>query len=290
MSKKIIKIAHSPDSDDAFMFYAIKHKKIELGEFEFEFSSEEIAILNQKAIDNDPDLDVLAVSFHALAHILDSYSYLNSGASMAGSDYGPRLISKKPIDLTKSSNDLKIAIPGKYTSAYLVLRLYEALKGSWIPGYKINLEQIENSTDSFKAVFCSYDEVFGLIDSGEVSAGLVIHEAQLRFKDLGYHLVVDLGQWWFQKTQGLKMPLGTNAIKNSLGQETINKIDNLLKQSILWGLDNLNEVLTYSRNFSQNQLDDKSAKQYIDMYVNDSTIELSNNDKKSIEILLGLIK
>jgi 1,4-dihydroxy-6-naphthoate synthase len=290
MSKKIIKIAHSPDSDDAFMFYAIKHKKIDLGDFEFEFSADEIAILNQKAIDNDPDLDVLAVSFHALAHIQESYSYLNSGASMAGSDYGPRLIAKKPIDWTKSSKDLKIAIPGKYTSAYLVLRLYEALKGAWIPGYKINLEQIENSIDSFKAVFCSYDEVFGLIDSGEVSAGLVIHEAQLRFKDLGYHLVVDLGQWWFQKTQGLKMPLGTNAIKKSLGEETIQKIDNLLKQSILWGLDNLNEVLAYSRNFSQNQLDDKSAKQYIDMYVNDSTIELSNNDKKSVEILLGLVK
>jgi 1,4-dihydroxy-6-naphthoate synthase len=277
-----IKIAHSPDSDDAFMFYALKHKKIDTKGYQFEFSADEIAVLNQKALNKDPDLDVIAVSFHTLAYIQDSYTYLKSGASMAGTDYGPRLVSK---DLSNLIRQCIIAVPGRLTSAYLVLRLYEAvINGAvWDSNLKIKLEQ-----GFFTPRFCSYNEVFELLDSSQVSAGLLIHEAQLRYQELGYKLIVDLGAWWFQNT-GLKMPLGTNAIKKSLGADFINEFDEMLKQSILWGLDNLDEALGYSRKFANNNLDDKSAHKYIEMYVNESTIQLTDDDKKSVELLLRLV-
>lgn len=285
---KTLKISHSPDSDDAFMFYAIKHKKIDTKGFDFEFSADEIAVLNQKALACDKNYDILAVSFHALAYIQDTYTYLNSGASMAGSDYGPRLVSKRDIDITKPCT---IAIPGRLTSAYLVLRLYEAIsKGAvWDDTLKINLDACEKSRENFRARFCPYNEVFDLIESGEVDAALLIHEAQLKYQELGYRLIVDLGAWWYRETQGLRMPLGTNAIRKDLGEDFISEFDNMLKSSIEWGLHNLDEVLDYSRKFADNKLDDQSALNYINMYVDKSTISLSVGDKLSIRKLLKLV-
>ena len=272
-----IRIAHSPDSDDAFMFYAIKHKKIDLRGYEFEISSDEIDVLNQAAIDSicqDPlmDLDVFAVSFHAYHYLKDHYAMLRSGASMAGSDYGPRLVSKNSTLIKQA----KIAVPGKYTSAFLVLQI-------WLK------EQYKNDIEP-NFIFCSYNDVFPLLESGAVDASLLIHESQLKFQEQGYNLIVDLGKWWYETyTHSLRMPLGCNVIRRSLGEQAISDIDSLLKESIEWGLKNFDEVLAYSRDFAQNGLDDAQAKHYIHMYVDESTVELTNNDLKSVELLLSKV-
>ncbi len=265
-----IKIAHSPDSDDAFMFYAIREKKIDLEGLEFEFTSAEIELLNQEAIQGSESADIFAVSFHSYAYIQDRYTMLLSGASMGGVDYGPRVIARES---TLGEGLIRIAVPGKHTSAYLAMRAYE----------KQNFK-----TDKFIPVFCSYDEVFNLLERGQVDASLLIHEAQLRYGELGYKLIVDLGAWW-QATYKLNLPLGCNVASNKLGKDRIKQIDAILKHSILWGLENLDEALEFSRNFANNNLDDIQARKYIDMYVNQSTIELGRDDLKSVEILLSTL-
>ncbi len=268
MLKTKIKIAHSPDSDDAFMFYALRSRKIDLGSFEFEFTHAEIETLNKACLEGSSEADLFAVSFHAYAYLREQYQMLRSGASMAGENYGPCVIS----NLTQLPNSIiNIAVPGRYTSAYLAFQ-------DWASEENIR----------FNPVFCSYDEVFGLLAKQQVQASLLIHESQLQYQDHGYHLINNLGAWWFQKYQGLKLPLGTNVIKKSFGDELIQELDLLLKNSILWGLANLEEVLDFSRKFANNKLDDSKAKQYIDMYVNESTIYLSDKDLESVEILLKL--
>lgn len=287
-----LKIAHSPDSDDAFMFYAIKEGKIDLKGYSFDFYSDEIDILNNDALNNEFKYDIFAVSFHAFAYLKDKFQILQSGASMGGKDYGPKLVYRHCEKLRNSdaaihtpnkvlswiastlsrNNVIKIAIPGKLTSAFLVLK-------EWLKEQSIEAEFL----------FCSYEEVFDLLEQGKVDASLLIHEAQLRYKELGYDLIVDLGIWWYEKTQGLNMPLGCNVIRKDLGQKTINDIEELLKESIEWGLENFEEVLDYSRKFADNKLNDEKAKKYIEMYVNDSTVQLTENDNKSINKLLELV-
>lgn len=273
MNNKIkLKVAHSPDSDDAFMFYAIREQKFNLENFEFEFSTAEIEILNQKAFDEDSAPDIIAASFHAYAYLEDKFDFLSSGCSMGGSDYGPRLVSKPQTNTNLSQ--LKIAVPGKLTSAYLALRLYERLE--------------LKSDQEFLPVFCKFDEVFELLETDQVDASLLIHESQLKFQDNGYKLLLDLGAWWFKYSQGLNLPLGTNLIKKKLGSETRKKINQLLKQSIIWGKNNFAEVQEFSRKFANNDLDDTKAQNYLDMYVNESTIELSSKDHESINLFLEL--
>jgi len=294
---KTIKIAHSPDSDDAFMFYAIKEAKIDLKGYKFEISSDEIDILNNEALNDEFKYDIFAVSFHAFNFLKDKFKILKSGASMGGKDYGPKLVCrtnviqnrsetkmKDPMQLSQqhdlvhwilrfAQNDgFRIAVPGKLTSAYLVLK-------EWLKENNIEAEFL----------FCSYEEVFDLLESGKVDASLLIHEAQLRYQELGYKLITDLGIWWYQRTNGLNMPLGCNVIRRDLGAETINELEALLKESIEWGLANFDEVLDYSRKFANNKLDNAAAKKYIEMYVNDSTVELSSDDLKSIDLLLSVI-
>ena len=266
---KTIKIAHSPDSDDAFMFYAIKEKKIDLKGYEFEISSDEIDILNNEALTEEFKYDIFAVSFHACAFLKEKFQILKSGASMGGKDYGPKLVRRKEVD---HDGVMTIAVPGKLTSAYLVLK-------EWLKENNIEAEFL----------FCSYEDVFPLLDSGKVDASLLIHEAQLRYQELGYELITDLGIWWYEKTNGLNMPLGCNVIRKDLGKETINELEALLKESIEWGLANFEEVLDYSRKFADNKLNDEKAKKYIEMYVSDSTVELSSDDLKSIELLLAKV-
>lgn len=275
-----LKIAHSPDSDDAFMFYAIAQNKIDLKGYEFEFRSNEIEVLNQQAFDLENAADVVAVSFHAYAYLQNDYNLLYSGCSMGGKDYGPKLIAKADLvdEVCKSNkqlSELKIAIPGKMTSAYLALRVYEE---SFSPEAK------------FTAEFCKFDEVFNLVKSGEVDAGLLIHESQLKFQKENFELIVDLGAWWYGYSEGLNLPLGCNVIKKSLGDKVRDDIDEILMQSILWGKENFEEVMNYSRKFAKNDLNNDDAKKYLDMYVNESTIKLTNDDLKSIELLLRAVK
>lgn len=261
-----IKVAHSPDSDDAFMFYAIKFGKVDLHGFEFEIDSDEIDVLNQQAMQGG-DYDIFAVSFHAYHYLKDRYKILRAGASMAGKDYGPRLVTNRKIHL---NDNLKIAVPGKYTSAFLVLQAWLKTQMDKVPEY----------------IFCSYNEVFDLLESGQVDASLLIHESQLKFQEQNLELIVDLGQWWFEKYH-LQMPLGCNVINRTLGEQTIESIDQILQNSIKWGLENFDEVLEYSRKFADNKLDDEAARRYINMYVNESTVSLTEDDLKSIEILLS---
>lgn len=261
-----IKVAHSPDSDDAFMFYAIKFGKVDLHGFEFEIDSDEIDVLNQQAMQGG-DYDIFAVSFHAYHYLKDRYKILRAGASMAGKDYGPRLVTNRKIHL---NDNLKIAVPGKYTSAFLVLQAWLKTQMDKVPEY----------------IFCSYNEVFDLLESGQVDASLLIHESQLKFQEQNLELIVDLGQWWFEKYH-LQMPLGCNVINRTLGEQTIESIDQILQNSIKWGLENFDEVLEYSRKFADNKLDDEAARRYINMYVNESTVALTEDDLKSIEILLS---
>ncbi len=255
------------------MFYAIKEKKIDLKSYEFEISSDEIGNLNQEVVAGNSSYDIVALSFHALSLVDKDYSYLKSGASLAGKDYGPRLVSK---NLTELRNGLKIAIPGKHTTAFKVLQI-------WLK---------ETEIDDIEFKYCSYNEVFDLLDTGAVDASLLIHESQLRYKELGYKLIIDFGSWWYQKHSGLRLPLGCNAIKKELGTNTIQELDSILKESIEWSLkqENLEEAINYSKNFAQNQLDDAMAKKYIEMYVDQSTVQLSRADEESISKLRCLSK
>lgn len=276
-SKININIAHSPDSDDAFMFYALKEKKIDVENFNFSFAAAEIAQLNQKALEGQNEFEIIAVSFATLFDIEDEYELMPSGTSFAGKDYGPKIICAdkdfaKLSDSKANLNNFTLAVPGKNTSAFLATKAF--LK--------------ENYHSQFQYIFCAYDEVFDLIDANKANAALLIHEAQLKYQDYGFKLLVDLGVWWHTKTVGLNMPLGCNAIKKSLGKDNIKKLNKLLKDSILWGKENFEEVKEYSRTFAQNNLDDFNAKKYLDMYVNETTIELKAKDYKSIELLKKL--
>lgn len=275
-----IKVSHSPDSDDAFMFHAIANQKIDLQGLDFEIDSAEIQALNQLLFSaqeegrNSSELlpDICAVSFHAYAHIADHYQILKPGASMGSGTHGPRLVAKPGT--MKDLGALKVAVPGKLTSAYLCLRLYYSELGL-----------------DFEPVFCSFNEVFDLLGSGEVDASLLIHESQLKFEDQGFELLVDLGEWWHSYTaekfgNGLAMPLGCNVIRRSLDEDLKLKISKLLHESIAYGLENFDETLDYSRKFSDNGLDDSKAKDYINMYVNQHTLGLSDEDLLSIKTML----
>jgi len=253
----------------------MRYGKIALPEeLEFSYASAEIEELNQAALKHEA-ADICALSFHAYAYVADQYQILRSGASMAGKNYGPRLVAKSVIlseakgSLTPRNDRLRIAIPGKLTSAYLVLQIYYKQLG------------IE-----FTPIFCKFDEVFDLLERGEVDASLLIHESQLKYQELGYSLLVDLGAWWHQMSGGLSMPLGCNAIRRDLPQK--NKLAKLMHDSIKWGLANLDETLDYARKFAANELDDAKAREYISMYVNAQTLRLSDDDTKSIELMYEL--
>jgi 1,4-dihydroxy-6-naphthoate synthase len=273
IDKTMIKVAHSPDSDDAFMFFALAEKKIDLDGLEYYFGSSEIENLNQLALKSslDPIYDVFAISFHAYSYLHSRFQILKSGASMGSKNHGPKLIVNKigleSFNNYKSLDDLYIAIPGILTSANLSLGIYAAEKG-----------QIINP------LYCSFNEVFKLLEEGVVNAALLIHESQLQYEEHGYQLILDLGEWWSDYSGGLNLPLGTNVINRDLNNDLRYKISNQLTASIKYGLENFEIALNYARSFSQNGLDDAKAKKYIDMYVNNSTKELSENDLKSIKL------
>jgi 1,4-dihydroxy-6-naphthoate synthase len=274
LSPRLVKVIHSPDSDDAFMFYAILEKKIDLQGFEFEFASDEISKLNDLALQGQDEYQIIALSFATLFKVENDYELMPSGCSFGGKDYGPKIICpeenfEKFTDSTTDLSKFKLAVPGKNTTAFLSTKIY--------------LE--ENFGTEFEYVYCAYDEVFKLLQEKKVDASLLIHESQLKYKDLGYKLIVDLGVWWHRKTKGLNVPLGCNAIKKDLGKENIDKLNNLLKESIIWGVENFEETLEYSRKFAKNDLDDANASKYLDMYVNETTVELKEDDYKSIEEL-----
>ena len=261
MNKTTIRVAHSPDSDDAFMFYALATRKIDTGELVYEHTLSDIETLNKKAMSGDGEYEVSAISFHAYAYLADRYALLASGGSV-GRNYGPILVSRKPLareDIRKT----RIAIPGTMTTAYLALRLYEP---------------------EFEYEVVAFDRILEEMAKGEYEAGLLIHEGQLTYRDDGFQKVVDLGEWWQEET-GLPLPLGCNVIRRDLGPAMMKRISGHIRESIQYALDHRDEALEYALSFSRG-LDEQRADRFVGMYVNDLTLDYGTDGKKGIRKLL----
>ena len=261
MSSNAITIAHSPDSDDAFMFYALAEKKIDSGGFEFRHVLSDIETLNRQAMEEK--YEVTAISFHAYAFLYEKYMLLDSGASM-GDRYGPLVVSKKPIKPSNLKGKV-IAIPGKMTSAYLILKLFEP---------------------DFDSIVVPFDQVFQAVFDGRADGGLVIHEGQLTYSNVGLSKVVDLGEWWNQKTD-LPLPLGGNVIRRNLGSSAISLISKILKESIKYGLEHREEALAYALQFARD-MDPLLADRFVGMYVNERTLGYGEAERKAVQLLLDL--
>lgn len=260
MSKQTIRVGHSPDPDDAFMFYALAHDKIDTGNFEFHHELQDIETLNRRALKGE--LEVSAVSIHAYAKLLDKYALLPSGCSM-GDKYGPMVVAKEPMTIGDLKN-VRIAVPGTMTTAFLTLNLL-------LPG-------------GFEYDVMPFDEIIPAVAEGRNVAGLIIHEGQLTFQNQGLHLIVDLGVWWQDKT-GLPLPLGGNVVRRDLGEETIKEVSRLLKESIQYSLDHRSAALDYALNYARD-MDKDLADRFVGMYVNDWTLDYGPRGREAVRKLL----
>lgn len=255
----VIKVAHSPDSDDAFMFYALAKDKVDTEGLTFTHELTDIETLNQEA--KKGTYELTAISYYAYSFLRDKYALLNVGQSI-GDKYGPVLIANTPL----TKDDLKdevIAVPGDMTSAYLAFKL-------WYPEAKTEV--------------VPFDKIMDAVKSGQYKAGVIIHEGQLTYAEDGFHKVVDLGEWWFEQTN-LTLPLGSNAIRRDLGPELIQKIGRVLKRSIEYGLAHREEALDYAMQFARG-LDRSKADEFVGMYVNDMTLEADDEIKKAVRLFL----
>jgi 1,4-dihydroxy-6-naphthoate synthase len=252
-----IRIAHSPDSDDAFMFYALAKDKLATGKFRFHHTLQDIETLNRKALDGV--YEVTAVSFHAYTYIEDKYILLPSGASM-GDGYGPMVVAREPFGRGELRGK-RIAVPGTMTSAYLILKLFQP---------------------DFEEVVIPFDRIMDAVKRGEADAGLLIHEGQLTYAEQGLHLIVDFGVWWRDMT-GLPLPLGGNVIRRDLGMEDIKEISRLLKASIQYSLDHRVEALEYALAFARD-LDAATADRFVGMYVNERTLDYGQEGRKAVQL------
>ena len=259
MEKREITLGHSPDPDDAFMFYALAADKIDTDGLSFSHVIQDIETLNRRAMNNE--LDVTAVSIHAYAYVLDQYALLTSGASM-GEAYGPLVISRTPLS-TEELKSKTIAVPGLMTTAYLTLRL---------------------CLGDVNTVVVPFDQIMDAVERGDVEAGLLIHEGQLTYGAHGFHKVIDLGEWWMNET-GLPLPLGGNAIKKSLGSELIGKVSKLLRESIQYGLENREVAVRHSMKYGRGMAENLTDK-FVGMYVNDYTIDYGDRGREAVRKLL----
>jgi 1,4-dihydroxy-6-naphthoate synthase len=261
-----IRVGHSPDPDDAFMFYALAREKIPTGEYRFEHELVDIETLNRRAFSGE--LELTALSLHAYAYLTDRYVLCTCGASM-GEQYGPIVVARSgssPKDLRRAT----IAVPGTLTTAYLVLRICLAV--------------------DFSHVVVPFDRILDAVAEGQyqgqpVQAGLIIHEGQLTYRRHGLELVIDTGQWWFEQT-GLPLPLGANAIRKDLPPATIRQIHRLLLQSIRYGLEHREEALRYALGFGCG-LDRAEADRFVAMYVNNWTLDFGPVGREAVARLLA---
>jgi 1,4-dihydroxy-6-naphthoate synthase len=257
-----IRVGHSPDSDDAFMFYALTHDKLDTGGLKFVHQLEDIETLNKRALKGE--LEVSAVSIHAYAYLADHYALLASGSSM-GDRYGPKLVTREPASLDDLRNRT-IAVPGLLTTAYLTLQL--------CLGPEVPIEVMP------------FDQILPAVAEGRVDAGLLIHEGQLYYGDRGLHQVVDLGEWWFDKT-GLPLPLGGNVVRKDLGPALVAQIARLLRESIEYALAHRQEALDYALEYARG-LDPGLADRFVGMYVNDWTVDYGARGREAVQTLLTL--
>ena len=258
----MIRVAHSPDSDDAFMFYALATGKIPTGNRAYSHELSDIESLNRRALSGE--LEVTAISIHAYAYIADKYALLSHGASI-GDRYGPRLVAKTlpPPKPKAAVRGLRIGIPGKLTTAFLALSLYQP---------------------DFQPVEMQFDEILDAVCAGAVDAGLIIHEGQLTYADSGLKLWADMGEWWYSET-GLPLPLGGNVVRRDLGDELISQISNDLKSSIVYALEHRDEALDYAMRYARG-LERSDADRSIDMYVINYTVAYGQDGRKAFQLLL----
>ncbi len=264
-TKRLIRVGHSPDPDDAFMFYALAKDKIDTGDYTFEHELVDIETLNRRA--QRAELELTAVSLHAYAYLADKYILCPCGASM-GDDYGPIVVARQPCE-TAELKQATVAVPGTLTTAFLALRLCLG--------------------KNFDYVVVPFDQILAVTAKGEfagrqVDAGLVIHEGQLTYQDDQLQLIVDLGQWWKSRT-GLPLPLGANAIRKDLGPTAVVDVNRLLHASIRYGLEHREEALEYALSFGRG-LDHAKADRFVGMYVNDWTLDFGARGREAVATLL----
>ncbi|HMP53960.1 MAG TPA: ABC transporter substrate-binding protein [Candidatus Melainabacteria bacterium] len=258
---KEIVVAHSPDSDDAFMFYGIAKGLLDTDGLKINQVHKDIQSLNQEALEGK--YEVSAISFAAYPHIADTYKIMTCGASM-GDNYGPVLVCREDFDEADLDKTV-VAIPGKLTTAYLALNLYK-------PGLETKEEE--------------FDQIIKMVADGRYDAGLLIHEGQLTYKDLGLKKLVDLGEWFMTETN-LPLPLGGNAIRRDLGDEMINKLSDILKRSIQFSLDNRKDALAYAMTFAPDIPEDL-ADRFVGMYVNELTVDQGKRGEAAIRKLFEM--
>lgn len=260
MTRREIKVAHSPDSDDAFMFYGLATGKLDTGELQFTHVLKDIQTLNQVAM-TTREYDVTAVSFHAYAYIADHYALLPHGASI-GDGYGPIVVARETFPASELINK-RVAIPGALTSAYLALRLH---------------------TPEFDYEIVPFDQIIDEVVKGCYDAGLLIHEGQLTYHEQGLSKIVDLGAWWKKET-GLPLPMGGNAIKRDLGPELQREVSRWLHRSIQFSMDNRRDALNYAMQFARD-MPVETADRFVAMWVNNSTLGYTDRDRQAAQLML----
>lgn len=256
-----ISVAHSPDSDDAFMFYGLATNKVRVPGLKFNHTLTDIETLNRKAM--EAFYDVTAISFHAYPYLQEKYVLMPCGGSV-GEKYGPMVVAPRMMGL----DDLKgvrVAVPGTLTTAYLALKLF---------------------APKIETVVVPFDQIIPEVLEGKHEAGLIIHEGQLSYEKSGLYKLIDLGKWWFDQT-GLPLPLGGNAIRRDLGRDLIGSINKALKDSIQYALDHREEALAYAMQFARD-LDTQMADRFVGMYVNERTLDYGDDGKEAVMKLLGM--
>ena len=256
-----ISVAHSPDSDDAFMFYGLATNKVRVPGLKFTHTLSDIETLNRKA--REAYYDLTAISFHAYPYLQDSYALLPNGGSV-GEGYGPMIVANRDYTMEEIKTK-KIAVPGRLTTAYLVLKLF---------------------APDIQTEVVAFDQIIPQILEGRYEAGLIIHEGQLTYGKSGLKRIVDFGKWWREET-GLPLPLGGNAIKRELGSELMHEVSMALKESIQYALDHRDEALEYAMQFARD-LDRQLASRFVSMYVNERTLDYGQQGRQAIARLLEM--
>lgn len=256
---RTISVAHSPDSDDAFMFYGLATNKLETEGLKFEHTLKDIQSLNEDA--KNGVFDVTAISFHAYAYVADKYALLPHGASI-GDKYGPIVVSKEPRK-AEDIGQMKIAVPGELTSAFLALRLFNK---------------------DFEYTVVPFDQIIDAVQKGTVDAGLLIHEGQLFYKQMGLDKVLDLGEWWHEKT-GLPLPMGGNVIRRDLGEDLMKQVSKHLHRSIQYSMDNREDALAYAMQFARDMAPEL-ADRFVAMWVNALTLDYGERGREGVRRLL----
>jgi len=267
--QQTIRVGHSPDPDDAFMFHALANDKMETGRFRFVHELQDIETLNRRALKGE--LEVTAVSIHAYSFLLDKYALLPTGCSM-GDKYGPMVVARRPMTVNELPG-IKIAVPGTLTTAFLTLKLLFA-----------DLAGAGNTAPTLNFDVVPFDEIIPAVEAGKYDAGLIIHEGQLTFQNQGLHLVTDLGVWWQDKT-GLPLPLGGNVVRRDLGTETMREVSQLIRESIRYGLAHRREALDYALKYARD-MDVNLADKFVGMYVNDWTLDYGDRGRAAVRALL----